>query len=105
MRINDQVPHEILGPQSREVQRVHRREAGEPSEKTEMRRDGDEATLSQEARLLQRVRRAIDEVPDVREDKIAALRQQIQDGTYQINEEALIDALLGRHPLNTQSVE
>ncbi|MFQ5340559.1 MAG: flagellar biosynthesis anti-sigma factor FlgM [Anaerolineae bacterium] len=101
MRINDQVPHEILGPQSREVQQVDRREAGERSEKAEIRRDGDEATLSQEARLMQRIRQTIDKVPDVREGKIAALRQQIQDGTYKINRGALIDALLGGHRTDT----
>jgi|AMFO01.1.fsa_nt_gi flagellar biosynthesis anti-sigma factor FlgM len=101
MRIDDRSLHEILNSQSREVQEVDQRAAEETGKKTEIRHD--EATLSEEARLLQRVRQAIDKVPDVREDKIAALRQQIQDGTYKINREALIDALLGRRRTDTQS--
>lgn len=93
MRIDDRIPHEILSSQSREVREVDQRVTGEPDRKTEVRRD--EATLSEEARLLQRVRQAVSELPDVREDKVAALRQQVLEGTYQINEEALINALLG----------
>lgn len=100
--IENRIPPELSSSQSREIQQVDRRQAEEPG-KAEIK--GDEASLSKEARLLQRVRRAIDEMPDVREDKIAALRQQIQEGAYQIDVEALIDALIGGHQAGTGSGE
>ncbi|MFQ5859079.1 MAG: flagellar biosynthesis anti-sigma factor FlgM [Anaerolineae bacterium] len=103
MRIDDKTAKEILGSQSHEVQGVDRHVAEEPGKNTEIQRD--ETILSPDARLMQRVHRAIGEVPDVREDKIAALRQQIQDGTYQIDVEALIRALLGGHGSGAQPVQ
>jgi len=42
----------------------------------------DRVQLSEEGLQLQRVLDAMAEVPDVREARIAALRQQIEDGTY-----------------------
>lgn len=42
----------------------------------------DRVTLSPEGLQLQRVLDAMGEVPDVREERVAALRQQIADGTY-----------------------
>jgi len=49
----------------------------------------DAASLSAEARELLRARRAAQESPDARADLVAALRQQVQDGTYQVDEQAL----------------
>lgn len=93
MRIEDRITPEVSGSRLQELHEVerHRRKEAEKDEGVR----GDEALLSPEARFLQRVRQAIEETPDVREEKIAALRQQILDGTYQIDVEALIDALLG----------
>ena len=42
----------------------------------------DRVQLSPEGLQLQRVLDAMGQVPEVREDRIAALRQQIEDGTY-----------------------
>lgn len=92
--IENRIPPEISGTQSREVHQIDRRKAEDTESKREIQ--GDETTLSKEARLLQRVRQALDEVPDVRKDKVEALRRQIQDGSYEIDVENLIDALLGR---------
>jgi negative regulator of flagellin synthesis FlgM len=49
----------------------------------------DQASLSAEAQELLQARRAVQESPDVRADRVAALRQQIQDGTYRVDEQAL----------------
>ena len=49
----------------------------------------DQASLSAEAQELLAARRAVQESPDVRADRVAALRQQIQDGTYKVDEYAL----------------
>jgi flagellar biosynthesis anti-sigma factor FlgM len=95
MRIENQFSPEISGSQAREAQKVDQRGVEDLGKEAGIRRD--ETTLSEEARLLQRVRQAINEGPEVREDLIEALRQKIQAGTYQIDDEALINALLGGH--------
>ena len=49
----------------------------------------DSASLSAEAQELLQARRAAQDAPDVRAEKVAALRQQIQDGTYKVDEASL----------------
>lgn len=44
----------------------------------------DNVELSQNARDLQRAQKALQDLPDIREDKVAALKQQIENGTYDI---------------------
>lgn len=56
----------------------------------------DHAALSEEARLLSHARQALEETPDVREEKVTALRQQVQDGTYQVPMEKLASLLVKR---------
>lgn len=98
MRIEDRITPEVGGSRLQELQEVERQRLKEAGKEKKVR--GDETLLSPEARFLQRVRQAIEEAPDVREDKVAALRQQILNGKYQIDVEALIDALLGGHRRN-----
>jgi flagellar biosynthesis anti-sigma factor FlgM len=93
MRIENPILREVVVSQPREVQQVDQRIAEKIGTKTTVQRD--ETILSEEAQLLLRVREAITNAPEVREDLIVALRQQIQAGAYQIDEEALVDALLG----------
>lgn len=58
-------------------------------------RKSDEVVLSERAQLLRKVREALSAAPEVREDRVAELRAQIQKGTYQVPEDELIAALLG----------
>ncbi len=61
-----------------------------PSKTPEIRRSSlpqrtprtDEAQISPEARLLEKLRR----LPPIREEKVEALRQQIAEGTYETQE-------------------
>lgn len=43
----------------------------------------DTVNLSSAAKELSRAKSQLEEVPDVREDKVAEIKKQIQDGTYQ----------------------
>ena len=45
----------------------------------------DTVVISDAAKRIQEARAKLDEIPDVREDKVAELRNQIQNGTYQID--------------------
>lgn len=54
----------------------------------------DQVDLSQKAADIQAAHRALDAAPPVREDKVAALRAQIEQGTYHVPSRDLADAIL-----------
>ncbi|MGW8187017.1 MAG: flagellar biosynthesis anti-sigma factor FlgM [Desulfobacterales bacterium] len=54
----------------------------------------DNVKLSQSARDLQRAQRALQDMPDIREDKVAALKQQIENGTYDIRADKIAANML-----------
>src|ERR1700737_2947390 len=47
-------------------------------------RSADSITLSDDARALAAARDAVKNAPDVREQKVDALKQQVSDGTYNV---------------------
>ena len=56
---------------------------------------GDTVEISNEARQKARALEAVEAAPDVRADRVAELRQQIQNGTYNVTAEQLADRLIG----------
>lgn len=50
--------------------------------------------LSDQARAVARAQAAVRAAPDVREQLVAELREQIQNGTYQIDDEAVVNRIL-----------
>ena len=57
----------------------------------------DTVVISDAARRILEARAQLDEIPDVREDKVAALRDQIQNGTYKVDAEKTAEKLLKEH--------
>ncbi len=49
----------------------------------------DQLSLSDEARAMAAARQAVSNAPDVREDKVAAIKQRIEDGTYSVSPRVL----------------
>jgi len=45
----------------------------------------DEAALSEKAQTLARARTQLEEIPEVRDDKVAALKQKVQAGEYEVD--------------------
>jgi flagellar biosynthesis anti-sigma factor FlgM len=56
-------------------------------------RRADAVALSEQAQALVRARQTVDEAPDVRESLVAALRQQVLDGNYAVDPDAIADAM------------
>jgi negative regulator of flagellin synthesis FlgM len=56
----------------------------------------DKAELSDNARLLSKARTALENVPDVRADKVAQVSQQVQSGDYSIRLDEIARRLIGR---------
>ncbi len=57
-------------------------------------RRSDEITISNEAQQLRRVLDAVEELPDLREARIAQLRQQLAQGQYSVDVAAIAERLV-----------
>jgi negative regulator of flagellin synthesis FlgM len=68
-----------------------RQTADAPSEKGA---GGDEVAISLDARLMQRAQQAVASAPDVRQDKVAELKQQIASGQYQVSPDKIARRML-----------
>jgi negative regulator of flagellin synthesis FlgM len=58
--------------------------------------DKDNVSLSQEAHTLGRVEQAMKKSPDVDEAKVAAVKQAIAEGRYQVNSERIAERMLAQ---------
>ena len=81
------------------VNQVHdKNKAGPAEEKAEnTAAKTDTVVISDAAKRIQEARAQLDEIPDVRENKVAELRDKIQNGTYEINAEKTAEKLLKEH--------
>ena len=64
----------------------------------------DTVVISDAAKRIQDVRAKLDEIPDVREDKVTELRNQIENGTYKVDAEKTAEKLL-KDELGTAAIE
>ena len=67
-------------------------------EKTALK--ADTVVLSDAAKRVQQARRQLDDIPDVREEKVSELRNQIQNGTYQIDADKIAGKMIKEGLLN-----
>ncbi|MBF0343039.1 MAG: flagellar biosynthesis anti-sigma factor FlgM [Nitrospirae bacterium] len=54
----------------------------------------DKVNLSPRARDFEELKKAIDQLPEVREDKIKVLKESIENGTYSIDSKAIAAKML-----------
>lgn len=60
----------------------------------------DKVTLSTEGREIQAIRQKIAESPEIREAKVAELREAIKSGTYNVSGEEIAEKMLSRNLLD-----
>ncbi|MDY6971867.1 MAG: flagellar biosynthesis anti-sigma factor FlgM [Thermodesulfobacteriota bacterium] len=60
----------------------------------------DKVRLSPKAKEIQEAKKLLNSVPDVREEKVAQIREQIENGTYQIEGEKIAVKMLKESLLN-----
>ncbi len=77
-------PHQIEKPQSG------------AAEHTSSAVRKDKAELSDQARLLSKARKAVDETPEVDQARVDAIKAKIDKGEYQIPHEKLAENLLSK---------
>ena len=61
---------------------------------------GDSVSLSPQVRELQAAREAYDALPEIREEKVAAIRAQIEAGTYKVDSEKIAAKMMADGLLN-----
>ena len=72
--------------------------SGEKPEKTAPLTDT--VVISDTAKRIQEARKQLDEIPDIREDKVAQLKRQIKNGTYEMNAEKIADKMIKEGLIN-----
>ena len=60
----------------------------------------DTVVISDAAQRIQEVRSQLDAVPDVDEEKVAQLKKQIEDGTYEINADKIAGKMISEGLIN-----
>lgn len=60
----------------------------------------DTVVLSDTAKKVQEAQKQLETLPDVREDKVAQLKEQIENGTYEIDEEKIAGKIIKDSLLN-----
>ena len=70
-----------------DVKQVHDKDKVETSEinADKSAAKTDTVVISDAAKRIQEARTQLDEIPDVREDKVSQLKSEIENGTYQID--------------------
>jgi negative regulator of flagellin synthesis FlgM len=60
----------------------------------------DTVVISDAAKRIQEIRNQLDEIPDVREEKVAQLKNQIENGTYEINPDKIAEKIIREGLIN-----
>ncbi len=83
------------------VNQVQDKDKADAAEQQEQQKTkADTVALSSAAKDIHKAQRQLAEIPDVREDKVAQLKKQIENGTYEIDEEKIADKMLKDALLN-----
>lgn len=87
-------PAEIAGQAAaRRAERANN-QAQAKADPQSTRSSSDSLEISDRSRELARARQAVDAAPDVRADRVAEIKQRIEDGTYSVSPELLARKLL-----------
>ena len=63
----------------------------------------EKVNLSTTAKDVQSLKNAVSSLPDVREDKVQSLREQIEKGTYKVDAEKVAEKMVGESLLDVLS--
>lgn len=76
------------------VAKAYQKTAAQSEKKTASNFETDKIEISQEARIQQAAMKAVKQLPDVREAKVAEIKQQIQDGVYKPTADQIMERML-----------
>ena len=61
---------------------------------------GDRVELSPKAKEMQEAKRILGSIPDIREEKVAQIRKQIAEGTYQVDSQKIAEKMVTESLIN-----
>lgn len=67
--------------------------SGSPSRPGSVNSEQDQAQLSVDSGTMQSLKASLSQLPEVRQDRVDALRQAVSSGTYQVSDQQLSDAM------------
>ncbi len=82
------------------VDRIEEVRRGAPAREPAAAREGDGMSLSERAKEVVSVTRALGEMPEVREDLVRDIKERIEAGTYDISAEDVAEKILARVAIN-----
>ncbi len=94
MKVEHSQNNRIVQKQAENAAAVERQQRLQENDRSDRLSSKDQASLSERARLLSKARLNLQEVADVRTERVSALREQIQAGTYQVPVEKLASIFL-----------
>lgn len=59
-------------------------------------RDDSQKSVSEDVRAYSAAKEMIRELPDIREDRLANIQNQVMSGTYEITDEEVAEKMIGR---------
>ena len=68
--------------------------ASAANQETSKATQSDQVQISGKTREIESLREVISQMPEIRTDKVEALRNSIQDGTYKVNSEGIAGRIL-----------
>ncbi|HWP83818.1 MAG TPA: flagellar biosynthesis anti-sigma factor FlgM [Terriglobia bacterium] len=85
----------LLFPHDRSAERIGASASAAPGKAREaLPSCCDEVRLSADRESIEALKSRLKEVPEVRWERVAALRQAVQSGTYHVSDQQLADAML-----------
>lgn len=94
MKVEQSHNNRIVQKQTDNAAAIERNLKAQENERADRLANKDQASLSEHARVLAKARVNLDELPDIRADRVNQLREQINSGTYQVPVEQLASLFL-----------
>ncbi len=94
MKINNLYNKFIKSPDEIATQNGTQKAAQHPQAQGETPVRGDRVEISQTSQDIRKIESVLKTTPDVRADKIRALKQQIENGSYQVDSKKVANAML-----------
>lgn len=80
-----------------QVAQIYKTNQTQSTEKTQKAKAKDEVQISETGRDFQIAKMALQEAPDVREEKIAAIKSSMEAGTYEVNSSSFADKVIQKY--------
>lgn len=85
----------VTGKNASKIKALQRNDTSRFNELKDMEKRDSSVTIPEAVKDFSRIRKAVDSAPEIdNSDKIARLKDQIQNGTYKMNFEAIADKIL-----------